>query len=155
MIPYIKLWALSKLKSTSSRIQGESMTRLHRSRLYANPSSRIVVMVKYCGYLVSDSWLHQRALDVGYPPAKTAEDSREIIRLASRDVMAATGVLTYTRFRLVKTPKGKYFWCIAFACDDPCAAGERLATHAPPEARYKALKEALGKDGPPHWYRAI
>jgi hypothetical protein len=55
----------------------------------------------------------------------------------------------------VKTPKGKYFWCIAFACDDPCAAGERLPTHAPPEARYKALKEALGKDGPPHWYRAM
>ncbi|KAG1725206.1 hypothetical protein EDB19DRAFT_1948190 [Suillus lakei] len=69
--------------------------------------------------------------------------------------MAATGVLTCTRFRRVKTPKGKYFWCIAFACDDPCAAGERLPTHAPPEARYKALKEALGKDGPPHWYRAI
>ncbi|KAG2360049.1 hypothetical protein BDR07DRAFT_173822 [Suillus spraguei] len=112
-------------------------------------------MVKYWGYVVSDSWFYQRALDVGYPPAKTLEESRGIISLASRDVMAATGVLSYARIRRVKTPKGKSFWCIALACDDPCAAGERLPTYAPPEATYKALKEALGKEGPPHWYRAI
>ncbi|KAG2037013.1 hypothetical protein BDR03DRAFT_958284 [Suillus americanus] len=69
--------------------------------------------------------------------------------------MAVTGVLSYARVRRIETPKGKYFWCIALACDDPFAAGERLSTHAPSEASYKALKEALGKDGPPHWYRAI
>ncbi|KAG1809793.1 uncharacterized protein HD556DRAFT_1302222 [Suillus plorans] len=117
--------------------------------------SQIQVMVKYYGYVVSDSWLHQRALDIGYPPAKTSEESRDIIRLASRDVMGATGVLLYTRFRRVKTPKGRSFWCIALACDDPCTAGEHLPVSAPPEATYKALKEALGRDGPPHWYRAI
>ncbi|KAG1799919.1 uncharacterized protein HD556DRAFT_1305427 [Suillus plorans] len=112
-------------------------------------------MVKYYGYLVSDSWLHQRALDVGYPPAKTPEDSDDIISLASIDVMAETGVLSYARVRRIKTPKGKYFWCIALACDDPITVGERMSTRPPPEAKYKALKEALGKDGPPHWYRAI
>ncbi|KAG2113804.1 uncharacterized protein F5147DRAFT_759051 [Suillus discolor] len=59
-------------------------------------------MVKYYGYV--------RALDVGYPPAKTPEESRGIISLASRNVMAATGVISYARFRRVKTPKGKSFW---------------------------------------------
>ncbi|KAG2037018.1 hypothetical protein BDR03DRAFT_958292 [Suillus americanus] len=108
-------------------------------------------MVKYCGYLVSDSWLQQRALDVGHPPAKTFEDTNNMILLGSRDVMARTGVLPYTRFRRVKTPKGKYFWCIAFACNDPW---EQLSTHVPPEEKYKALKEALGREGPPRWYRA-
>jgi hypothetical protein len=109
-------------------------------------------MVKYCGYLVSDSWLKQRALDVGHPPAKTPEDTSNMILLGSRDVMARTGVLPYTSFRRVKTPKGKYFWCIAFACNDPW---EQLATDVPPEEKYKALKEALGREGPPRWYRAI
>jgi hypothetical protein len=98
-------------------------------------------MVKYCGYLVSDSWLQQRALDVGHPPAKTPEDTSNMILLGSRDVMARTGVLPYTSFRRVKTPKGKYFWCIAFACNDPW---EQLPTHAPSEEKYKTLKEALG-----------
>jgi hypothetical protein len=113
-------------------------------------------MVKYFGYIMSDSWLHQKALDIGYPPAKTPEDLDDNISLASINVMAATGVISYARVRRVKTPKGKYFWCIALACDDPFAVGERsLSTHPPPEAKYKALKEALGKDGPPHWYRAI
>jgi hypothetical protein len=69
--------------------------------------------------------------------------------------MAGTGILSYARFRRVKTPKGQYFWCIAFACDDPLAAEERLPIYAPPEAKYKALKEALERDGPPHWYRAV
>ncbi|KAG2123919.1 hypothetical protein BD769DRAFT_1669741 [Suillus cothurnatus] len=114
------------------------------------------VMVKYFGYIMNDSWLHQKALDIGYPPAKTPEDLDDNISLASINVMAATGVISYARVRRVKTPKGKYFWCIALACDDPFAVGERsLSTHPPPEAKYKALKEALGKDGPPHWYRAI
>jgi hypothetical protein len=124
----------------------------HRNRLYSNTSSCIAVMVKYCGYLVSDSWLKQRALDVGHPPAKAPEDTSNMILLGSRDLMARTGVLPYTSFRRVKTPKGKYFWCIAFACDDPW---EQLATHVPPEEKYKALKEALGREGPPRWYRAI
>jgi hypothetical protein len=124
------------------------------NRLYSNSFS-IAVMVKYCGYLLTESWLHQRALDMGYPPAKTSEDSRGILSLVSRNVMAVTGVLSYARVRRIKTPKGKYFWCIALACDDPIAAGERLSTHAPSEASYKALRDALGKDGPPHWYRAI
>ncbi|KAG2051747.1 hypothetical protein BDR06DRAFT_1022420 [Suillus hirtellus] len=109
-------------------------------------------MVKYYGYLVRDSWLKQRALDVGHPPAKTPEDTSNMILLGSRDVMARTGVLAYTSFRRVKNPKGKYFWCIAFACNDPW---EQLPTHVPPEEKYKALKEALGREDPPRWYRAI
>ncbi|KAG2351379.1 hypothetical protein BDR07DRAFT_1409982 [Suillus spraguei] len=111
-------------------------------------------MVKYCGYLLTDSWLRQRALDTGYPPAKTPEDMDDILSIASIDVMASTGILSYARVRRVKTPKGKYFWCIALACDDPITVGERMSTHAPPEAKYKALKEAMGKDFPPRWYRA-
>ncbi|KAG2140401.1 hypothetical protein BD769DRAFT_1384139 [Suillus cothurnatus] len=108
-------------------------------------------MVKYCGYLVSDSWLQQRALDVGHSPPKTFEDRNSMMLLGSRDLMARTGVLPYTSFRRVKTPKGKYFWCIAFACNDPW---EQLPTRAPLEEKYKALKEALGREGPPRWYRA-
>ncbi|KAG2361281.1 hypothetical protein BDR07DRAFT_1409976 [Suillus spraguei] len=112
-------------------------------------------MVKYCGYLLTDSWLRQRALDMGYPPPKTLQDSNGIVELASMQVMARAGIFSYARVRRVKTPKGKYFWCIALACDDPFTVGERLSTRAPPEVEYKALKEALGKDFPPRWYRAI
>ncbi|KAG1815007.1 uncharacterized protein BJ212DRAFT_249968 [Suillus subaureus] len=88
-------------------------------------------MVKYYGYLVADEWLYQRA--------------------ASRDVRTETGVYTYTKFRQVKTLKGKIFWCIAFAASDPW---DGLPTSAPPEERYKPLKEALQKKGPPRWFRA-
>jgi hypothetical protein len=41
--------------------------------------------------------------------------------------------------------QGKRYWCIAFAATDPW---ERFPTTAPPEEKYKALKEALQKDGP-------
>ncbi|KAG2074196.1 hypothetical protein BDR04DRAFT_1151286 [Suillus decipiens] len=110
-------------------------------------------MVKYCGYLLTDSWLRQRALDMGYPPPKTPQDMNDIIELASMQVMARTGIFSSARVRRVKNSKGTYFWCIALACDDPFTAGERLPAGAPPEAKYKALKEALGKDFPPRWYR--
>jgi len=45
--------------------------------------------------------------------------------------------------------QGKFFWCIAFASDDP---HEGIATSAPPEVKYKALQELLQKNGPPRWY---
>ncbi|KAG2072214.1 hypothetical protein BDR04DRAFT_1096768 [Suillus decipiens] len=61
---------------------------------------------------------------MGHPPAKTPEDSRDILSLVSRNVMATSGVLSYARVRRMKTSKGKRFWCIALACDDPSAAGE-------------------------------
>ncbi|KAG1870531.1 hypothetical protein C8R48DRAFT_670876 [Suillus tomentosus] len=112
-------------------------------------------MVKYFGYLITEGWLHQKALDLGYPPAQTPEDSRNIRTTVPLNVMAAAGVLSYARLRAIKTPKGKHFWCIALACDDPITVGERMSTRPPPEADYKALKEAMGKDGPAHWYRAI
>ncbi|KAG1864037.1 hypothetical protein C8R48DRAFT_672757 [Suillus tomentosus] len=112
-------------------------------------------MVKYFGYLITEGWLHQKALDLGYPPAQTPEDSYNIFSAVPRNVMAAAGVLSYARVRRIKTPQGKYFRCIALACDDPITVGERMSTHPPPEANYKALKEAMGKDGPAHWYRAI
>ncbi|KAG1904435.1 uncharacterized protein F5891DRAFT_977289 [Suillus fuscotomentosus] len=109
---------------------------------------------KYFGYLITEGWLHQKALDLGYPPAQTPEGSYNIRSAVPRNVMAAAGVLSYARVRRIKTPKGKHFLCIALACDDPITVGERMSTHAPPEANYKALKEAMGKDGPAHWYRA-
>ncbi|OAX34499.1 hypothetical protein K503DRAFT_859165 [Rhizopogon vinicolor AM-OR11-026] len=56
-----------------------------------------------------------------------------------------TGVYFYTKLRRVKTPKGKYFWCIAFASDD---AYQGLPTSRPLEEKYKALKELLQKRSP-------
>jgi len=87
---------------------------------------------------------------MGHPRPTTYDDSIDTILLASRDVRTATGVYTYTKFREVKTLKGKTFWCIAFAASEPW---QGLPTSAPPEERYKPLKEALKKKGPPRWFR--
>ncbi|KAG1848565.1 hypothetical protein F4604DRAFT_1687684 [Suillus subluteus] len=108
-------------------------------------------MVKYYGYAVANEWFYQRAVELGHPRPTTYDDSIDTIILASRDVRTETGVYTYTKFRQVKTLKGKLFWCIAFAATDPW---EGLPTSAPPEERYKPLKEALQREGPPRWFRA-
>lgn len=99
---------------------------------------------------MGDDWLLQRAIALGYETPKTQQDAQELIRLASRDVREIAGVYGYTRLRRVMTTKGKTFWCIVFATNDPY---EGLPTNAPPEARYLALKELLEKNGPPRWYR--
>ncbi|KAG2362605.1 hypothetical protein BDR07DRAFT_1011929 [Suillus spraguei] len=101
-------------------------------------------MVKYCGYLVSDEWLYQRGVELGYPRPNTY--SSGIINLASRNVRLKAGVCYRTRFREVQTRNGELSWCIAFASNDPY---EGLATSAPSEKKYKRLKEALQKNGPP------
>jgi len=106
-------------------------------------------MVKYCGYLLGEDWLVQRAREIGLEIPETGGDYLQIISLAARDARQATGVFPCTRFRHVKTGRGKFFWCIAFASDDP---HEGLATSTPPEAKYKALQELLQKKGPPRWY---
>jgi hypothetical protein len=111
---------------------------------------RIVIMVKYYGYLVENEWMYQRGVELGYPRPTSYDDALDTIILASGDVRGATGVYPYTKLRRVKTLKGKIFWCIAFASTDPY---EGLPTSAPPEERYKALKEALQKNGPPRWFR--
>jgi hypothetical protein len=51
--------------------------------------------------------------------SKTQRDALDIMLDASTDLRLQTGVYFYTKLRRVKTPKGKYFWCIAFASDDP------------------------------------
>ncbi|KAG1720468.1 hypothetical protein EDB19DRAFT_2029861 [Suillus lakei] len=108
-------------------------------------------MVKYCGYLVRNELLIQRAVELGHPRPVTTEDHMDIIPLAARDLMGDTGVYCYTKLRRVKTPKGFKFWCIAFSSNDP---HERLPATAPSEEKYLALKEALQKKGPPQWYQA-
>ncbi|KAG2063483.1 hypothetical protein BDR04DRAFT_1123227 [Suillus decipiens] len=114
-------------------------------------ASNIKNMVKFFGYLVGDDWLLQHATtSMGYKCPETTQDTRDLIHLALRDVREIAGVHFYTRLRRVTTTKGRSFWCIAFATNDPF---EGLPTHAPPEARYLALKELLQKEGPPHWYR--
>ncbi|KAG2034150.1 hypothetical protein BDR03DRAFT_965596 [Suillus americanus] len=75
----------------------------------------------------------------------------DMFLLASEDVMIATNVYPCTSLRRVKNSKGTKFWCIAFASHDPLL--ERLPTSAPPEERYKVLKEMLQKTGP-RWYQA-
>jgi hypothetical protein len=47
--------------------------------------------------------------------------------------------------RRVEMPQGKPYWYTALATTD---SQERLPITAPPEERYKALKEALQMDGP-------
>ncbi|KAG1894057.1 uncharacterized protein F5891DRAFT_1176190 [Suillus fuscotomentosus] len=117
-----------------------------------SPSS-IKNMVKFYGYLAGDDWLLQHAItSMGYDHPQTTQDARELIHLALRDVREVAGVHGYTRLRRVTTTKGRSFWCIAFAANDPY---EGLPTHMPPEARYLALKALLQKDGPPHWYRDV
>ncbi|KAG2358582.1 hypothetical protein BDR07DRAFT_1417263 [Suillus spraguei] len=105
-------------------------------------------MIKFCGYLVSDEWLYQRGVELGYPHPNTY--SSEIILPASRHVRLNTGIYYCTRFRQVQTKKGGHSWCIAFASNDPY---EGLPTSAPSEEKYTCLKEALQKNGPPRWYR--
>ncbi|KAG2129540.1 hypothetical protein BD769DRAFT_1667189 [Suillus cothurnatus] len=112
---------------------------------------RIVIMVKYCGYLVANEWLYQRGVEMGHPRPTTYDDSLDTIILASGDLRAKTGVYTYTKLRRVKTLQGKRYWCIAFAASDPW---QGLPTSAPPEERYKPLKEALQRKGPPLWFQA-
>jgi len=107
-------------------------------------------MVRYCGYLLGEDWLLQRALEMGVEPPKTRDEHLQAILLASRDARLVTRVCSYTRLRHVKTSKGKLFWSIAFASDDP---HEGLPTSSPPEEKYKALQELLQKKGPPGWYR--
>jgi hypothetical protein len=105
----------------------------------------------YCGYLVRNEFLLQRAVEeLGQEPPENAEDEIELILMAARDLMGETGVLCSAKFRRVKTPKGITWWCIAFSSKDP---HERLPATALPEEQYKALKEALQKKGPPQWYR--
>jgi hypothetical protein len=108
-------------------------------------------MVKYCGYLVRDDLMLQRALELGLEPPEDADDRTDMILLAARNLMGNTGVLRSAKLRRVKTPKGTKFWCIAFSSNDP---NERLPATAPLEEKYKALKEALQKTFPPQWYRA-
>jgi hypothetical protein len=107
-------------------------------------------MAKYCGYLLGEDWLIQRALEIGIEPSEVEDDYYQTIALASRNARHVTGVYAYTRFRRIKTSKGKLFWCIAFASDDP---REGIATSTPPEEKYKALQELLQRKGPPRWYR--
>jgi hypothetical protein len=76
-------------------------------------------MVKYCGYLLGEDWLLQRGLDLGIEAPKTRDDQLQTILLTARDTRVDTGVYPYTKFRQVKTPKGRVFWCIAFASNDP------------------------------------
>ncbi|OAX34400.1 hypothetical protein K503DRAFT_445818 [Rhizopogon vinicolor AM-OR11-026] len=109
-------------------------------------------MVKYCGYLVGEGWLLRRGIELGNEPPKTRSEQLSLILLASRITRLDTGVYTYTRFRQVKTPQGKVFWCIAFASDDACDSKD-LPTSRPPEEKYKALQELLQKKGPPRWFR--
>ena len=115
--------------------------------------SNILIQLLYYGeilwVLARRGLLVQRARDIGLEIPETGGDYLQIISLAARDARQATGVFPCTRFRHVKTSKGKFFWCIAFASDDP---HEGIATSAPPEAKYKALQELLQKKGPPRWY---
>lgn len=112
------------------------------------------VMVKYCGYLLGEDWLLQRAITkLGYEQPKTYKDALDLMMEASRDVRLQTGVYSYTTLRRVKTLEGKKFWCIAFACNDPCQS-KGLPTSGPPEEKYKALKELLQKQVEPRWFRA-
>jgi hypothetical protein len=113
-------------------------------------ASGVVVMVKYCGYLVQNELLLQRAVGLGHPRPMAVKDQTELILLAARDLMGDTGVLRCAKLRRVKTPKGIKFWCIAFSSNDP---HERLPATAPSEEKYKALKETLQKKGPPQWYQ--
>jgi hypothetical protein len=108
-------------------------------------------MVKYCGYLVGDDWLFQRGAELGYKPPETRGDEITIMLSASRDARLQAGVYGYTKLRRVVTLQGKHFWCIVFASNDPY---EHMPTSRPPEEKYKALKELLGKQGPPLWFRA-
>ncbi|KIK42609.1 hypothetical protein CY34DRAFT_804764 [Suillus luteus UH-Slu-Lm8-n1] len=98
----------------------------------------------YCGYLVPNEFLLQRAVEeLGQEPPENAEDEIELILMAARDLMGETGVLCSAKFRRVKTPKGTTWWCIAFSSKAP---HERLPATAPPEERYKALKEAIATE---------
>jgi len=107
------------------------------------------IMVKYCGYLVGDDWLLQRALDMGMKPPETPIERSGVVLAASRNARLNTGVHFYTKLRRVKTPQGKS-WCIAFASNDP---HEDLPTSCPPEEKYKALQELLQSTVPPRWFR--
>lgn len=109
-------------------------------------------MVKYCGYLVRNELLLQRAVDLGHPRPTAAKDQTGLILMAARDLMGCTGVLRSAKLRCVKTSKGHKFWCIAFSSNDP---HERLPPTAPSEEQYMALKEAPQKNGPPQWYQAL
>ncbi|KAG1839331.1 hypothetical protein DFJ58DRAFT_845752 [Suillus subalutaceus] len=109
-------------------------------------------MVKYCGYVMRDEWLIQRAVDLGHPRPVTVGDRMDMLLMASDDLRIATNVYPYTKLRRVKNSKGTKFWCIAFAANDPLL--ERMPTSAPPEEIYKGLKEVLQKTGPPGWYQA-
>ena len=108
-------------------------------------------MAKYCGYLVAEDWLLQRGIEFGCEAPKTQRDALDIMLEASRHVRLQTGVYFDTKLRRVKTRKGRYFWCIAFASDDPY---QGLPTSRPPEEKYKALKELLQVEKPPLWYCA-
>jgi hypothetical protein len=107
-------------------------------------------MVKYCGYLVRNDLLLQRAVDLGYPRPTAAKDQTGLILIAARNLMGKMGVLRSAKLRRVRTLKGNIFWCIAFSSNDP---HERLPATAPSEEQYKALKEALQKEFPPRWYQ--
>jgi len=107
-------------------------------------------MVRYCGYLLGNDWLLQRAVELGLGAPQTHAEYLETILVTARNVRHNSGVYPYTRFRHVKTSRGKAFWCIVFASDDP---HEGLPTSTPPEERYKASKELLQRTGPPRWYQ--
>jgi FAD/FMN-containing dehydrogenase len=109
-------------------------------------------MVKYCGYLVRNELLLQRAVDLGHPRPTAAKDQTGLILMGARDLMGRTGVMRSAKLRCVKTPKGNIFWCIAFSSNDP---HERLPATAPSEEHYKALKEVLQRKFPPQWYQAL
>ena len=88
-------------------------------------------MAKFCGYLLGEDWLLQRALGMGVEQPKARGEHLQVIFLASRDARLVTRIYPYTRLRHIKTNKGKKpFWCIAFASDDP---HEGLPASAPSE----------------------
>jgi len=144
--------------STLHRTSQFTFANLSQVHLYVLKCTHILIllfshriMAKFCGYLLGEDWLLQRALEMGVEPPKTRGEHLQAILLAPRDARLMTRVYPYMRLRHVKTNKRtKPFWCIAFASDDP---HDGLPTSAPPEEKYKALQDLLQKKGPPGWYR--
>jgi hypothetical protein len=64
-------------------------------------------MVKYCGYLVRNELLLQRAVDLGHPRPTAAKDQTGLI-LLGEESMGHTGVLRSAKLRRVRNPKRPY-----------------------------------------------
>ncbi|KAG1723817.1 hypothetical protein EDD22DRAFT_974439 [Suillus occidentalis] len=102
-------------------------------------------MVKYCGYLVRDDLMLQRALELGLEPPEDADDRTDMILLAARNLMGNTGVLRSAKLRRVKTPKGTKFWCIAFSSNDP---NERLPGHRAIRGKVQGFERGAAEEIP-------